>query len=252
MSEAICLNAPYFEDFDEKAFTRIEMPWGIYLTPLGSYGKAQATRGEGVATLTQSFLWEHSTKPNVSGKWAELWSTALQNSAGADSPNQFEVLGVRGFSRTVTANSPKGSVTTYIDDPKDQLPDWLGCAGSSNGTTPVCNIDRIELATSLSRRFKFTGDPGPPVVNTGSVYYDSPFNPQKISVNACFADGRNLTVDQFRLSARGGSLELDNKWKVFKGCDLDGWKHLVTAGRDDEVELVSAGYLYPLAWKLRW
>lgn len=244
------VGAPYdldVQDNDEHPFTRIEMPWGVYLTPMGSYGKATSSKIGLEGNVARSFLWEHSLEPIVSGEWVELWSTVLQNSFREDLPNQFEILGVRGFRResnTGTA-SRAGSTVTYSDDPRENLPDWLGCAGNSKGTTPLCNFDRIELATSLSRRFPYTGKPGPPTLNTGLVNYDSRFNPQKVSVNACFAEGRTLAIDQFRLSPRGGSLELDNKWKVFPGCGLKGWKHVASEGLDEEVELVRAGFLFP-------
>lgn len=220
-------------------FTRVEIPWGIYLTPIGSYGKARNDGG-------QSFQWEHAAGPITSGPWTELWSTALENSADGDAPNQFEILGVRGFERKSTTGTVSGGdlVVKYSDDLSDKLPDWLGRVESPNGTAPIGNFDRVELASSLSRRFRYTGIPNSNV-NTAQIYYDSKFNANKVSVGACFDVGRTVTVDEFRLSPRGGSLELDNKWKVFPGCGLTGWKDFATGGRDDEVQLVRAGFLFP-------
>ncbi len=59
-------------------FTRIEMPWGIDLTPLGRYGRPAQSPVAGAST--PNFLWEHSSDQLVSGDWVELWSTGLRNS----------------------------------------------------------------------------------------------------------------------------------------------------------------------------
>ncbi len=105
--------------------------------------------------------------------------------------------------------------------------------------TPLRNRDRIEIATSLSRRFPYTGRPGAQQRESGIVNYEN------FCVSACFAEGRTANVEQFRLSARGGSLELDSTWTAFPGCALTGWTHTATLGRDHHVKLVRAGFLYP-------
>jgi hypothetical protein len=232
------------QDVDQKPFTRIEMPWGISLTPVGLYGKA-AIGADG--RPVQRFLWQHSSEALVSGDWAELWTTVLQNSLRQDLPNQFEVLGVRGFQRESTAGNPDTGdlVVTYSDRPGEEPPDWLGFAGDSARTAALGNRDRIKIATSLSRRFPYTGKAGRPNLNTGSIKYVSKVHPEDKSIGACFADGRTIPVDQFRLSARGGWLELDSHWTPRPGCELTGWTHSASLGRDHHVKIVNAGFLFP-------
>jgi hypothetical protein len=236
----------YIQFISGQAFTQIEMPWGVYLTPLGSYGVPPKVKPGIEGAADRYFAWEHSIDPVRSGNWTELWSTALENTGDGNLANQFEILGVKGFKRSVSfkanpgnLHEPVTTIVTYSDDPYQKLPDWLGCAGNSAGTTSVCNLDRIELALSLSRRFRER-------FNSGTVFgYESRFNPQKITLNACSEDGRAVSVNEFRLSARGGSLQLDTKWNPFPGCGLKGWKHIATEGRDDEAQLVNEGFLFP-------
>lgn len=249
-------------DIDGQPFTRIEMPWGIDLTPLGVYGMPAA----GIeANPVASFLWKHSIEPISSGDWTELWTTALQNSQRPDLPNQFEVLGVRGFQRDSTTGSAGAGnlVVTYSDRPGENVPDWLGYAADLDRRPTVRNLDRIEIAASLSRRFKYTGKPASPSINTGRIKYVSKFNPPSSdpaacstagpgvpspegkSIPVCFEEGRTIPVDHFRLSSRGGWLELDSSWRADPGCGLSGWKHSSSLGRDHHVELVRAGFLFP-------
>jgi hypothetical protein len=246
-------------DVDGQSFSRIEMPWGIDLTPLGVYGRAPAGLE---ANADTSFLWRHSIEPISSGNWIELWTTALQNSQRPDLPNQFEVLGVRGFQRgSITGSAEVGDlVVTYSDSLGEDVPDWLGNAADDGRTATVRNLDRIEIAASLSRRFKYTGKPKQS--DTGRIKYVSRFNPPSSdpatcstgpavsfpegkSIPVCYEDGRTIPVEQFRLSSRGGWLELDSSWSVDPGCGLKGWKHSSSLGRDHRVELVRAGFLFP-------
>jgi hypothetical protein len=219
------------------------MPWGVDLIPVGSYGPATISDRN-----TARFLWAHSTEPNLSGNWAELWTTMLQNVQREDLPIPFEVLGVRGFQRESTTGSAAGGnlVVTYVDGPGVEPPDWLGNNEAVNGdvtTSPIRNMDRIRIATSLSRRFFYTG--APPATNSAAIKYTSKFNPLDTSVNACFENGRTVPVQEFRLGARGGWLKLDSYWTPFTGCGLTGWTHSASLGRDHQVNLRLAGWLFP-------
>ena len=195
--------------------TRIELPWGIELTPLGMDGAC----------------WQHPLTPNRSGEWIELWSTALRGPF-SDEPRPFEVFSVYGFVKT----SESGSVAentksiSYENAPGALFP---------KPPTPLDNLDRIEIAASLSRRFPYTGQPGEQVVDSAVLHYDN------TCVSACYATGRTVPVNDFRLSPRGGSLDLNAKWKPFPGCALNGWTHSATLGRDHHVKLIRAGFLYP-------
>jgi hypothetical protein len=226
-----------------KPVTRIELPWGIELTPLGEYGPPPAASLELLAASEPPprFVWEPSVRPAGTGEWTELWTTALRNSREREEPNQFEILSVRGFVRDGSSGSVEdGTLKIQYSDSGEEVPE----AGGKS--TPLGNVDRIEIATSLSRRFPYTGKPGPPTIESAILQYDSPeLNPANTCITACFADGRTLSVTQFRLSARGGWLELDSTWKAFPGCALTGWTHSASLGRDHHVKLVRAGFLYP-------
>lgn len=250
------VSAPYdltIPDTAEQSFTRIEMPWGIDLTPLGSYGKPTGDPA-GNMLVPPSFAWEHSTEPIVSGDWIELWTTALKNIEHRELPVEFEVLDVRGFQRDSTTGSAASGnlVVAFSDIPGEEPPDWLGYGEGPKErprSTPLRNFDRVDIATSLSRRFPYSGraqpdKPGCPI-DTASIKYVSKFNPQKTSSGACYTNGRTIPVDQFRLSARGGWVALDTHWKAEPGCGLSGWTHSSSLGRDQYVKTVNAGFLYP-------
>jgi hypothetical protein len=213
---------------------------------LGHYG-VPTKPNSAEKSVGQYFAWKHSLIPNTTpGHWIELWSTALENTSVPELAKQFEILAVNGF---IAASSlrpnpadpqqPPTKVVTYSDDSNRPVPDWLGCAGTSAGTTSVCNLDRIELALSLCRRFDQQ------LVGSTVFEYSSEYNPQKITLGGCFVPGRSINVAEYRLSARGGSLDVDAMWNPTPGCGLKGWKHTAREGRDTEVELVTAGFLYP-------
>lgn len=226
-------------------FTQIELPWGIDLTPIGQYGPAKPVPATESAPAT--FLFEQDIGPRVAGEWTELWTAGLYNSARREDPLSVEVLGVRGFVRGATTGNPSSGdlIVHYSDAPGVAFPEEVPLPGEPVTTTPVGNLDRIEIAASLSRRFPYTGKVGPPRIETGLIDYKSPLNPLNMCVSACYAPGRTIAANQFRLSARGGWLSLDGKWTPFPSCALTGWKHQASLGRDHHVELVRAGFLYP-------
>jgi hypothetical protein len=227
---------------DLKATTRIELPWGIDLTPIGKYGKRPSATGAAASIPpVQQFVWQHPISARRKGQWTELWATALRNADQPDEPNQFEVLSTRGFVRGVS-NGDAAAGTLKIHYEKNASTTFPESPGK---TAPLINLDRIEIAASLSRRFPYTGKPGPPQIETAMLLYDEPELNKTTCVNACYADGRTVTVEDFRLSSRGGSLALDTTWKAFPGCALTGWTHSASLGRDHHVKLVRAGFLYP-------
>jgi hypothetical protein len=226
-------------------FTRIEMPWGVDLTPI-------AVRRSITSKSEDRFVWDHNLIP-TQDEWTELWSSVLRNADDGNAPVSFELLSVRGFKRGATKGSTfEGTLVIEYSDDQDNLPpDWLGGRGDPTVTTtprlttPLTNLNRIELAASLSRRFPYSGVPGKSPVDTGVLNYASPFNYDKQQIKNCFMPGRSLQVDQFRLSPRGGWLEFDNHWKPAPDCALTGWSHIASMGRDRHVKLEKAGFLFP-------
>ena len=217
--------------------SRVEMPWGVELTP----AIKSASRAGSSGAPQSVYRWKHSLSPQGRSGWNVLWTTALERADGAQ--NAMEVLSVRGFEQTtITGSAEKGNLLIGVTDRKGTI-----FPSESPLTPSLRNIDRIDIATSLSRRFPYGGKPnGNSPIDTGLIQYDSQvFNSNKTCVSVCYADGRTSTVDQFRLSARGGWLQLDGKWVALPGCGLTGWSHSASFGRDTHVELLSAGFLYP-------
>ncbi|HEY4773058.1 MAG TPA: hypothetical protein VIH50_08515, partial [Steroidobacteraceae bacterium] len=215
--------------------TRVEMPWGVELTPATPNASIQIG-----GTTTPLYRWQHSISPQTQNGWNVLWTTALQRADGAE--DELEVFSVRGFVQTsIAGTAEQGNLRIGVADrPHTVFP-------SESPLTPsLRNLDRIDIAASLSRRFPYGGKPnGSTPIDTGLIQYDSQtFNPKKTCVSVCYADGRVSKVDQFRLSARGGWLQLDGKWVALPGCGLTGWSHSASFGRDTHVELLSAGFLY--------
>ena len=205
--------------------TRIEIPWGIELSPAAD-------------TIPSSFAFDDPIKMRSTGSWTELWSTSLKRKgAKASEAISLEVLSVRGFDKKSLEGTPADGtlVVTYGDRPGLNFPPR---------PTPLSNYSRIDIATSLSRRFPYTGKITP-LTDTGVVKYESDDAAQSGCIAACFAPGRSISASQMRLSARGGWLQLEGKWDPFPGCALSGWVHSTSLGRDHHVEVISEGFLYP-------
>jgi hypothetical protein len=205
--------------------TRIEIPWGIELSPPAD-------------TVPSSFAFDDAVKIRSTGSWTELWTTSLKRK-GAQVPKSIslEVLSIRGFDKkSLEGTVADGTVVvTYGDRPGLTFPPR---------PTPLSNYSRIDIGTSLSRRFPYTGKITP-LIDTGVVKYqsDDPF--QSGCIAACFAPGRSISASQMRLSSRGGWLQLEGKWDPFPGCALSGWVHSASLGRDHHVKVISEGFLYP-------
>jgi hypothetical protein len=212
-------------EFENQPTTRIEMPWGVELSPVPE--KMAATQ----------FGFTDPFRLRASGAWSELWTAALvDRRAGRSSgPVGMEVLSVRGFERISTSGSvDQGNlVVSYQNHNAQAFP---------TESTPLSDYDRIDIASSLSRRFPYTGQVGPPPIESALISYPQENN---ACVSACFAPGRTVAASQFRISARGGWLQLDGKWDPFPGCALSGWVHSASLGRDNHVEVVSEGFLFP-------
>ncbi|MCX4151461.1 MULTISPECIES: hypothetical protein [Paraburkholderia] len=220
--------APYqldIGDAQKTPSTRIELPWGIDLSPADN-------------SAASAYTFEEPLRVRVTGIWKELWTTSLRRKSERYSPSiPMEVLSVRGFDQksvdgTVNTGGP---VVTYADRPGMLFPP---------SPTPLSNYARIEIATSLSRRFLYTGKVDP-LTSTGVIRYESDDPKQSGCIQACYSAGRTIPVQQLRLSARGGWLQLEGKWDPFPGCALSGWVHSTSLGRDHHVEMVNEGFLYP-------
>jgi len=209
----------------EKPETRIELPWGIDLTPAKD-------------TVSSEFTFDNPLDIKTAGTWTELWTTSLRHKSAAYSDAiPMEVLSVRGFDQKMVEGAADAGnlVITYADRPGMHFPPR---------PTPLSNFSRIDIAGSLSRRFPYTGQISP-LINTGVIKYESTDPDQSGCVAACYSPGRTIPVTQFRLSARGGWLQLEGRWDPFPGCALSGWVHSTSLGRDHHVEVVSEGFLYP-------
>jgi hypothetical protein len=224
-------NAPMYSlevDADERApTTRVEMPWGVELLPIADDA---ADAGD--------YVWQHAIAPRTAAGWTELWTTALARRSRRTAV--MEVLSVRGFEQvSMTGGVAAGTLqVTYKNKDGINLP---------SGPTPLSSLDRINLAASLSPRFPYTGQPGTTPIESAKVVYQQLNNvpPRNVCVAACYADGRSVTVEQFRLSARGGWLQLAGQWQAIPGCGLSGWIHASSLGRDHHVEVIAAGFLFP-------
>ena len=203
--------------------TRIEIPWGIELSPASSATK---------------FAFTDPARLSEAGNWTELWTTSLieRDDKSRSKPIQMEVLSVRGFDRIgTTGSADQGNLVISYKDRDGQI--------FPKPPSPITNYDRIDIASSLSRRFRYTGIVGPPPIESAQIDYTT--KNACVSLSACFAPGRTIAARQIRLSARGGWLKLDGKWDPFPGCALSGWVHSARLGRDDHVEVISEGFLFP-------
>lgn len=196
--------------------TRVELPWGTEFTP------SRSQRAEKIA-------WHHAIRPKAAGSWSPMWTTALVGK-GSKLP-QMEVLSVRGFERGQTTGSEDSGnlVVRYRDTPGAQSPT----------RAPLSNYDRLTIASSLSGRFPYTGRAGPPPQQTALVQYAN------TCASACYMGGRVIPVEQFRLSALGGWLKFDAHWVPAPNCAQTGWVQRTSLGRDEHVEVLDAGFLYP-------
>lgn len=203
--------------------TRLEIPWGIQLSPL-----SKAVDGA-------SFTFSAPLHLREAGEWVELWTTALVDKRRAQSRSTpMEVLAARGFEKIgSTGTIEDGNLVISYRDRAGQI--------FPTEPTPLNNYDRMGLASSLSRRFPYSGRVGPPPIESARLSYQ----PSNLCVSACYAEGRYVEVSQLRLSMRGGWLRLDGKWDPFPGCALSGWVHSASLGRDDHVKVIDEGFLFP-------
>ncbi len=203
-----------------EAVSRIEMPWGIELSPV-----------PGGPPLGLS----SSVRPRIGGGWTELWSAALQ----AQSPDarleplKMEVFSVRGFRRVGQSGSTEAGtlVIRYSQDLGAPLPPAF---------TPLETVDRVEIAASLSPRFPYTGKVRPRLPSAQLLY-----DPSQGAVSAAHQLQQTIAVDQFRLSSRGGTIDLLARFKPPPGSGLSSWTHAATLGRDTFVRVIREGFLFP-------
>lgn len=205
---------------DEPRISRIEMPWGIELAPVDR---------------NEPLIFSGAPTPRVAQGWTELWSTALvaKRPGARLAPLKMEVFSIRGFKKMGMTGSVAqyDLVVTYASDrvgPQQPV------------SPPIEDKERAELAASLSRRFPYTGQ-AEPYRESAQIRLPD----QNISYSAAYVPGRWIAVDQFRLSGRGGTLELLAKFTPVPGSALSSWSHSLTMGRDTFVQIVREGFLYP-------
>lgn len=213
--------------------TRIELPWGIELTPL-SRDVANASLG------SVDVVWSLPARPKE-GEWVEIWTASLADIGSEGRDTSFEVFSVRGFEyQGMSGSIASGNfVVEYRDASNFHPPDEGG------RVTALRSRDRLDIATSLSRRFPYTGQSGPAPRESALVHYKSAAANVDTCSAACYAPGRTLSVAQYRISAHGGWLHLEGAWKPYPGCALTGWSNDASLGRDHQVKVVDAGFLYP-------
>lgn len=215
------------------ATTRIELPWGIELTPVARDPSNPSLTASGVT-------WELPVN-RLADTWMPVWTASLTDvrieGRGAD----FEVYSVRGFEyRGASGSIADGTyVVEYRDAPDFHPPD------ESGRVTALRSRDRLDIATSLSRRFPYTGVAQPTVRESAILHYESAATNVNTCSTACYAPGRTVSVAQYRVSAHGGWLHLEGAWKPYPGCALTGWSNDTSLGRDHQVKVVDAGFLYP-------
>jgi len=213
--------------------TRIELPWGIELTPT-----SRDAKNDQLGSINVEWSLPASPKPE---QWSEIWTASLSDASSQGSGTKFEVFSVRGFEYQGASGSIDAGnfVVEYKDASDFHPPDEAG------RVTAIRSRDRLDIATSLSRRFPYTGLPGTTPRESALVHYKSDVTSVDTCSAACYAPGRTLTVQQYRISAYGGWLRLEGAWKPYPGCALTGWSHDASLGRDHQVEVVDAGFFYP-------
>lgn len=215
------------------AATRIELPWGIEITP-------QSRDAVNASLGSANIVWSLPVRPK-DGEWAEIWTASLADTGSEGRGTSFEVFSVRGFEYQGTSGSIANGnfVIEYRDASSFHAPDEDG------RVTALRSRDRLDIATSLSRRFPYTGQPGPASRESAILRYKSTSTNADTCSAACYAPGRTLSVAQYRISSHGGWLRLEGAWKPYPGCALTGWSNDASLGRDHQVKLVDAGFLYP-------
>ncbi|MCP1289660.1 hypothetical protein NK214_05595 [Chromobacterium sp. S0633] len=205
---------------EQKPLSRVEMLWGIEFAP---------------ENMSQRLIFTGSSKAKSERGWTELWSSALRPSSppGQTPSLPMEIFSIRGFTRTTTtgAIATGDLVVTYKTNLGDSLP---------AKSPPIENWERAEFAANLSRRFTYTG-------KICSLGYTAKIRlvDESTTFNASYAAGRALQVDQYRISGRGGYLDLHGQWAPFPGSALSGLTVSTTGGRYNHVEIVRRGFLYP-------
>ncbi|MBO6565895.1 MAG: hypothetical protein JJ956_14180 [Pseudomonadales bacterium] len=227
--------------------TRIEMPWGMELQPLGSSVENPTAEDllvkvkdgdDEIYGLSQAYSWRTKLEFDSQSPWQELWTATLTNSYRITEPLEFEILSVKGFKR-------------IEDDTRIKYQDLTGFYGDAKVTelhqkASITPTDRLELALSLSRRFMYTGQSTQPPTPAQVIEYQSAiFNQTGKNYYACKLPETSLSVSDYRLSSLGGWLSLDSQWAVSPPCALTGYTHRADMGRDNYVKLVRKGFLYP-------
>ena len=209
------LGFDWFQDKTLKYESVVEMPWGVYLQPLGEYGI--------------DFEWSHPLIPDTRFGQTQLWFSSIENPAGPEYAVQFELLDARGLE--LVRPSSSGNIEYRNSPDYTSVQDVVECS-------PTTNWDRLELSASLSRRFSYTGD-HKKNIQTEKLQY------RGFETGSCFVPGRTIDIQTFGISALGGWLDVDAEWTPKPGCALKAWTDHASLGRDHYVKYERAGFLYP-------
>ncbi|MEW8056358.1 MAG: hypothetical protein AB2796_13620 [Candidatus Thiodiazotropha sp.] len=195
--------------------TTIELPWGVILQP--------------IELVAQDYRWRHVASAIHDNAPKELWYTSLENRAGRHIPVPLEVLDVQGLKQLSDSDS---ELRVHDVSAYDNRLDFSAST----------NFDRLELLSSLSRRFPYF-----PIKKQKAIkYFDRDSQSLIADLRSCYVTGRSVEAFRFGLSALGGFLDLEGKWDAENGCAMQAWTHKVHLGRDQEVKYERKGWLYPL------
>jgi hypothetical protein len=203
-------------DWTQRLETAIELPWGIILQPLGTHRR--------------DYFWRYHSSPRRENQRTEIWLARIENKAGPNTPTAFELVDVGGLQYK---NFDSSSQTAVYED-KATYP------ASIIERSPIINFDRLELAATFSRRFPYNRH------RFTKLQYDRNGPGTRVTyTNACYVEGRTITVRNYGVSSYGGWLDIDTSIDVNPGCPISGWNHTTSHGQDQYVKLIREGFIYP-------
>lgn len=224
-----------YRDAPNKPTTQVEVPWGILLTPIEP---KEAAIGD---TSSSRYQWVPSVDPRnteSSRTWFELWSAALEDPSVPTGNVPMDVLGIHGFQRKPDSLDAGQHVHIEFKQNVD-MPPWLSQDTSLGSTgSSLSNLDRIKIAASFSDRF--------PLDAQKTIDYILPDDSTAITgTRPCYIDGNAVHASEMRVSSRGASVISGATAQWRPGCILSAWNESILDGRDQEVEIIQSGWLFP-------
>lgn len=152
--------------------------------------------------------WKHSTAPVTRNGWTELWHTRLGARNGAEVEDGPQARAMRAI---------------WLADP--QMASWVRNPASVPDTEDIAHV------LTPRQRFSIVRLSADPTLRTGSA----PSLPKPVEVSG------------LALSSLGASFEAEGNWDYppTSSLQLKGWQHRAALGRDHEVRIEEAGYLFP-------